>query len=396
MSTVETLNNSKIFSIFYHVLAIFYFSLILTYFVSSQFRGLEMVIMVIGLYLLRHSKLFSTHPKHHLLAGILPLIEFIFLILLFLPSKSGVEMFVIDLFIINLLLNYRPWYAFSFAYGGYLIINLLYPNGQTLLQSVFTFLNYSCVMISVWSVKQLLNQKEMGQRLNKALVQEAKMKEEVAALRERNRIAEEVHDTVGHTLTTAIVALEGAELLFAQNPEAACQKMKGAREQMKQGLGDIRYVVKELKAKDRSLSTLSLKERLHNMLTDTTRQTSVHFIFNYEVTSPLLSLQEYVIINAIKESITNAIKHGHPNTIRVTVMEQQDIIQLTVSDNGRGSEAVTFGFGLTTMEQRITAIGGQLQIQSEPMNGFTLHIEMPLAREGLHGAGAQNKSYVSG
>lgn len=67
---------------------------------------------------------------------------------------------------------------------------------------------------------------------------------EMAALKERTSIAGEVQDTVGHTLTTAIVALEGAQLLFEKRPEEAYRKILIAREQMKQGLGNIRQVVK--------------------------------------------------------------------------------------------------------------------------------------------------------
>jgi signal transduction histidine kinase len=245
---------------------------------------------------------------------------------------------------------------------------------------MFHILSYSCLVIPIWSTKLLLNQRDMNLRLNEALIQEARTREEMAALKERSRIAEEVHDTVGHTLTTAIVALEGAQLLFDKKPEEAYRKILVAREQMKQGLGNIRQVVKTLKATEETLGGMGLKEGIHKIMTDTTKQTGVQFSLHYEVVTHLISLQEYVMINSIKESITNALKHGKASTIEISVMEQQDTIHITVKNNGRGSDSVIYGFGLKTMEERIEAIGGQMHVQSEPMKGFTLHIRMPVAR----------------
>ncbi|MBT2291169.1 hypothetical protein J7E73_18895 [Paenibacillus albidus] len=79
------------------------------------------------------------------------------------------------------------------------------------------------------------------------------------------------------------------------------------------------------------------------------------------------------MINFIKESITNALKHGKASAIEISVLEEQDTIQIMVKDNGRGCDSFIYGFGLKSMEERIEAIGGQLSVQSEPMKGFALH-----------------------
>ncbi|MGO4371817.1 sensor histidine kinase [Paenibacillus sp. MCAF20] len=102
--------------------------------------------------------------------------------------------------------------------------------------------------------------------------------------------------------------------------------------------------------------------------------------YTFENAASLISLQEYVMINSIKESITNALKHGKASMVDISIVEQQDTIHMTVKDNGTSSDSVIYGFGLKTMEKRIEAIGGQMSVRSEPNNGLTLQVRMPIAR----------------
>ncbi|WP_379133756.1 sensor histidine kinase [Paenibacillus sp. sgz500958] len=381
ISAVHTLSNTKVSRAFFYGLAVAYVGLLLLDIVLSQYKGFVVVAILIGLYFLRHSKYVLNHPNLHPIAAVSPIIEIVLLFLLFLRSGTEIENIVFVLFVADLLLHYKSWYALPFAYGGFVAYLLLWPaDGKDLWRNVFDILSYTCLVIPIWSTKLLLNQRDINQRLNEALIQEARTREELAVFKERTRIAEEVHDTVGHTLTTAIVALEGAGLLFDAKPEEARRKIIVARDQMKLGLGDIRQVVRTLKSTDGTLGGLSLKDGIQKIMADTTKQTGVHFIFHYAPAIRLISLQEYVIINSITESITNAIRHGKPSTIEISVLEQQDTIHITVKDNGRGCDSVIYGFGLTSMQERIEAIGGQLEVQSQPLNGFALFVRMPVAK----------------
>ncbi|MEC0229780.1 sensor histidine kinase [Paenibacillus alba] len=380
-STVHTLSNTKVARLFFYGLACAYVVLLLLYFVVSQYKGFLVVMILIGLYLLRHSKRVLNHPKYHPIAAISPIVEIVLLFFLFLRSGTEIESIVFVLFSADLLLQYKSWYAFPFAYGGYLAYIFLWSaGGENLWWNMFHILSYSFLVIPIWSTKLLFNQRDITLRLNESLIQEARTREEMAALKERTRIAEEVHDTVGHTLTTAIVALEGAQLLFDRKPEESLRKIRIAREQLKQGLGNIRQVVKTLKAKDGTVGDLGLHEGIQKIMNDTEKQTGVQFILQYEAVTPLISLQEYVMINFIKESITNALKHGKASAIEISVFEQQDTIHIKVKDNGSGSDSFLYGFGLKSMEERIEAIGGQLHVQSEPMKGSALHVQMPVAK----------------
>ncbi|WP_337099158.1 sensor histidine kinase [Paenibacillus sp. YIM B09110] len=380
-SAVHTLSDTKVSRLFFYGLACAYVALLLLYFVLSQYRGIIVIAILIGLYFLRHSNYVLNHPKFHSIAAVSPIVEIILLFLLFLRSGTEIESIVFVLFVADLLLNYKSWYALPFAYGGFAAYLFFWPTDENdLWRNVYYILSYSCLVIPIWGTKLLLNQRDMNLRLNEALVQEARTREELAVFKERTRIAEEVHDTVGHSLTTAIVALEGAQLLFDLKPEEARHKIHVAREQLKLGLGNIRQVVRTLNVIDGNVEGLGLKEGIHKIVNDTAKQTGVQFILNYEVTASLISLQEYVMINSIKESITNALKHGKASMVDISIVEQQDTIHMTVKDNGTGNDSVIYGFGLKTMEKRIEAIGGQMSVRSEPNNGLTLQVRMPIAR----------------
>ncbi|MCU6711792.1 sensor histidine kinase [Paenibacillus sp. J5C_2022] len=381
ISTVNTLSNTKVSRLFFYGLACSYVILLLLFNVLSHFKGLAIVALLIGLYFFRHSKPVLSQPKYRLVAAVSPVTEIVLLFMLFLQSGTEIEGIALIIFAADIILHYKAWYALPLVYGGYLTYIFIWSADGEIWGNVFDILSFSCLVVPIWATKLLLNQREMSLRLNEALVQEARMREEMAALKERSRIAEEVHDTVGHTLTTAIVALEGAQLLFDKKPEEVYWKILVARQQMKQGLGDIRQVVKALKAeKGIGGSGLGLEEGIKLLIADTSKQTGVQFAFYYEVAAPLISLQEYVMSSAIKESITNALKHGIATRIEISIREREETIHMTVKDNGEGSDPIVYGFGLNTMANRIEAIGGQFSVSSESGKGFVVEIRMPVAR----------------
>ncbi|MFD0673515.1 sensor histidine kinase [Cohnella sp. GCM10027633] len=381
ITAVHTLSNTKMSGLLFYGMAGAYAALLLLYAILTEFKDLPVIALLIGLYMIRHSKSVLNHAKVHPVAAVSPIVEIVLLFVLFLKSGTDIESFVFVLFVADLLLHYKTWYALPFAVGGYVAYLSLWPTDEKdLWRNVFDLLSYLCLVIAIWSTKLLLNQREMSLRLNEALLQEAKTREELAAFKERTRIAEQVHDTVGHTLTTAIVALEGAQLLFDRKPEEALRKIIVSREQLKQGLGNIRQVVRALNVRDGNVEGLGLEEGIRKLANDAAEQTGVRFLFRYEATAALIPLQEYVLINAVKESITNALKHGNASVIEIGVYDRQDTIHMTVKDDGKGSDAVTYGFGLRAMEERVEAIGGRLSIASEPDGGFELQVRMPVAR----------------
>ncbi len=199
--------------------------------------------------------------------------------------------------------------------------------------------------------------------------------EDITVLRERNRIAREIHDTVGHTLTTVLLELEAGERLISIDPAAAATKMKVAKSQIRKGLNDIRTSVETLNSGNEMLDFISsLKLLIH----ETVIHGDIHIRYQIDE-MPLLTLQqEKALYRALQEGITNGIRHGNSTAFVFNLKKTEKWIEFFLQDNGIGAEQLTPGFGLTTMAERTKELGGIFSIDSKPGEGCFIHISLPL------------------
>ncbi len=208
---------------------------------------------------------------------------------------------------------------------------------------------------------------------NKRLKEQALMLEEMSALAERNRITGEIHDTVGHTLTSAAIAIEAGEKLLEQDTEAAREKFALAKEQVRRGLNDIRHSVKTIRAGGEK----QFLPELNRLIDDIRRNMGLPINGIVEMQSELLPIQQSVLLRAVQECATNSVKHGMSSQADLLVQEYRGVIRMTFSDNGKGTGEIVFGFGLDNMAQRVKSIGGTLKAESAKGEGFTVSITMP-------------------
>ncbi len=199
--------------------------------------------------------------------------------------------------------------------------------------------------------------------------------EEMAILKERNRIAKDIHDTVGHTLTTTLLQMEAAERLFFKDSKKAQDNIRLAKEQIRKGLHDIRISVHMFK------SQASLIESINHLVEEVT-QTGLIYIHSDICKLPKLSdIQEKVIYKAIQEGITNGIKHGNSTAFVLQLKHENKYLKMMLSDNGKGTDKIIQRFGLNSMEERVKSIGGTLSISSERGNGLCIVISIPIEKE---------------
>ena len=212
---------------------------------------------------------------------------------------------------------------------------------------------------------------------NKLLKEQSLKLEEVAILRERSRITGEIHDTVGHTLTSAAIAIEAGEKLLDMNPVAAREKLILAREQVQKGLLDIRQSVRTIQAGVEKAFTPAV----HELAMDIGRRTGLHITDIVEVHTPLLPIQQNVLMSAIKECATNSLKHGHATQADLLIQEYKGTVTFTYTDNGEGSNNIQYGFGLSNMLRQAASIGGTLSAQSGKGEGFMVSIVLPTGHQ---------------
>jgi signal transduction histidine kinase len=199
---------------------------------------------------------------------------------------------------------------------------------------------------------------------------------EVTALEERQRIAKEIHDTAGHSLTTVIMQTESAKLIMEKDPLSAKQKIVSANLQAKNALEELRNSVHLLSGLS---DTQTLKSVLESVIHDSTDGTGIKIRSEIEElkTSPA---KARFLCNTLKEGISNGLRHGNATAFWFELKTENDKIKFLLSDNGKGvsSNAPSLGFGLKTMGERVRAFGGEIAFHSEENEGFEIAISLPV------------------
>ena len=197
----------------------------------------------------------------------------------------------------------------------------------------------------------------------------------MAETRERNRLAREIHDTLGHSLTGIITGIEACIMLMDVAPEATKEQLKAIAEVARTGIVDVRHSVKALHAD--ALETMDLEDALLKMIDSTTRSTGVRISHSFRVDLNHFNQdEEDTVYRVVQESITNAIRHGGATKIHVEIFSDEGELHIIISDNGKGCSSVTPGFGLHHMKERVEMLGGTLEYTGS--DGFMIHAVMPI------------------
>lgn len=219
--------------------------------------------------------------------------------------------------------------------------------------------------------------------------------EELSAVRERNRIAREIHDTLGHSLTLLSVQLETATQLEARGDPRLREELREARKVVKSCLTEVRHSVEALRPDEASAG--SLQERLRRLVADfetTCRQTRITLDLE-EATHSLNPELSQALYRCAQEALTNIRKHAHATKVLLrlsTSGEQEDHLELTVLDNGQGTTSQhdypASGFGLQGMRERVVLLDGTLRAGPEPGHGWRVEVVFPLKQRGPAGVSA--------
>ena len=222
---------------------------------------------------------------------------------------------------------------------------------------------------------------EKADRANKELQNYAALSEKIAQNRERKRIARDIHDTVGHTLTGIAAGVDAAKVLIDINPQAAKTQLDKISQAVKSGIKGVRKTLNQMRPG--ALSNYTLETSLRKMLEEYSDISRLKIQFNYQWQNPdFEKTTENVIFRIIEESITNSLRHGHASEVMIDCLETSNVYLLQIQDNGTGAKNFKPGFGITQMRERVAIINGQMTIDSE--NGFNIVVEIPKEKEKLN------------
>jgi signal transduction histidine kinase len=215
---------------------------------------------------------------------------------------------------------------------------------------------------------------------NSLLANYAGQIEELATTRERNRLAREVHDSLGHYLTVANVQLEAAQIMVHSEPDAARDAIIKAQTFTRDGLSEVRRSVAALRAGP--LETRTLVEALTKVVEEA-RSTGLQVRFHPAAVLPALSPQcEMLLYRAAQEGLTNIRKHSSATQAELTLRHDGDSqqVELSLLDNGQPTLAESNsndGSGLYGLRERARLVGGKLEIHTREQGGFGLTVWVP-------------------
>jgi signal transduction histidine kinase len=229
-----------------------------------------------------------------------------------------------------------------------------------------------------------LRETEAARRHNEQLLEELRTAQqqvqELAIAEERNRLAREMHDTLGHRLTVAVVQLEGAQRLIPTEPERAARIIGTMREQMKEALADLRHTVTALRAP--LTDDLPLNVALSRLAQTFQEGTGLTVQLQLPPDLPELSeAQRLTLYRATQESLTNTQRHAGAKQIWLEIQQAESTLTLTAADDGQGfpSDLNGEGYGLRGLHERAAQLGGQLHLESRLGGGAQLRLVLPIA-----------------
>src|ERR671919_1026575 len=181
-------------------------------------------------------------------------------------------------------------------------------------------------------------------------------------LAERERLSRELHDTLGHHLTALSLNLEAARHLAAD--DRTREQVERAQSVTSLLLRDVRGVVSALRGED----PIGLADALR-ILVDAVPEPRIHLQVadDLPVTDPL---RAQTVLRCVQEIITNAVRQAHAANLWIELSRSDSGLRITASDDGRGANEIRPGHGLLGMRERVEAVGGHLDIQSEVTRGF--------------------------
>lgn len=219
------------------------------------------------------------------------------------------------------------------------------------------------------------NLSEQLEEANKKLKEFAAEAEKNAEVRERNRLAREIHDTLGHSLTGIVAGVDACLTMIDISPEATKQQLIKIGNAARQGMTDVRRSVSKLRPD--ALEKLDLEDAVVKMLQDTEAASGTEIQFQNQV-KPLKfhEDEEEAIYRVVQEATTNAIRHGHAKKIWIHISKAEQWLTIMVRDDGVGCDFIHEGFGLKHMEERLHLLDGTLEYDGK--DGFLITARIPI------------------
>ncbi len=225
------------------------------------------------------------------------------------------------------------------------------------------------------TIQQVNELYEELQRANEKLQKYAAMKEKMGQTKERNRLAREIHDTLGHTLTGISAGIDACIATIDIAPDKTKNQLEVISGVTREGIQEVRRSVSRLRPD--ALERLSLEYAIQKMVEDNNALTDTKVSFECQV-QPLRFCEdeENAIYRVIQESLTNAMRHGKATRVDIRMWRKDGDVRLTIQDNGIGCAKIQPGFGTEHIRERIALLNGTVTFDGS--HGFLVDATIPI------------------
>lgn len=277
-----------------------------------------------------------------------------------------VRMFTVDLLILSsaLIINTK---AFSIL-GIYLL---------TMLVSIAY---YRVIYYSIERIEALTEEnaslKEKNYGLKTGIEKKQKFEEQImytSKLEERNKITQEMHDKLGHTISASLLQLEASKMLIGKDNDKASRMVQTSIDYLRDGMEVIRNILKGIKPSANEIGINKIKLMLDKF--ESRNAISVNLVYSGDVERIDYGLWNIIYENT-NEALTNILKYSKANRVTVNIEVLNKIVKAEVRDNGVGARNIVKGLGLSGMEERTQNAGGKIITDGE--NGFSVITLLPV------------------
>ena len=239
------------------------------------------------------------------------------------------------------------------------------------------------INLYLYEVKDKLSVEEKYKRLNKdsnnsKIVMKKKIDELekyldqnniITVLKERNFIAQKLHDHLGHRITSSIMQLEVTKEMIGNNDEIAKKSLVTAMGNLREGMEEIRDFLRQVKPGQSVIGIENIKELVLKFQYVTGIETA--FLCDGDI-STIKLMELRIIEDNIKEALTNAAKYSNATKITVSILVFNMFYRVEIRDNGRGVEKLSKGLGLRGIEERLEEINGRVEYYND--DGFVVNM----------------------
>lgn len=277
-----------------------------------------------------------------------------------------------------LILYHSIWYKF---YGTYIVLATGLPHiyifEQWVWMTVITVIMlsallayYSCHLSELENklivLRDTSKERDMLlQEKNRELIKKQDYEIYLATLKERNRIAREIHDNVGHMLTRSILQIGALKAMYREKPlNGQLESVNGT---LNEAMTSIRKSVHNLH--DDAVD-------LRGAIEEATKEVRENYnlILDYDMSNHVARNVKYCFIATVKEAMSNIVKHSNGDKVTIIMREHPGFYQMSIEDNGTIKSTNKSGIGLINMKERVDSLGGTINFKNE--NGFSIFISV--------------------